>query len=241
MPPNVRVFPDSARLARAVVARIVAVARSASAARGRFALALSGGSTPRAVYAALAEPAVTLQVDWNDVHLFFGDERCVPPDHADSNYRMVQEALFQHGLIPASNIHRLPTELPPAQAAEEYERDLRAFFGASPQFDLALLGLGDDGHTASLFPDAPALAETERWVTVVEHTTPPPPLVTRLTLTLPVFQAAREILFLVAGANKAERLAQVLTDPDARLPAQFVHPTNGELMWWVDEAAAKLL
>jgi len=204
-------------------------------AHGRFAVSLSGGSTPRALYERLA----IAKFSWQSIHLFWGDERCNPPEHPDSNYRMTAESLLNHIDIPLENIHRIPGELSPAKAAEAYEQDLRGFFGVSPRFDLVLLGMGDDGHTASLFPDSPALAESVRWAVAAEHTTPPPPLVSRVTLTFGVFNAARRVIFLVSGAGKASRLAEIQRGCD--YPAARIRPTNGEPLWLLDSGAAGLL
>jgi 6-phosphogluconolactonase len=177
------------------------------------------------------------------VYIFWSDERCVPPGLPDSNYLMACLALLDPARVPARNIHRIPGELEPLRAAARYEAQLRQFFAGDglPRFDLILLGLGEDGHTASLFPGSPALHEQERWAVAVEHTTPPPPLVPRVTLTLPVLNAAAHVIYLVSGANKAERLAQVLHGPVALepLPAQLVSPANGALLWLVDRAAAR--
>lgn len=230
---------DVNALADAAAEFFLAQARTSIQARGRFAIALSGGSTPRALYQRLAN----IPLAWENIHLFWGDERCVPPDHAESNYRMSVESLLTRIRIPTENIHRIEGELPPDEAAERYEKELRAFFGNSPRFDLILLGLGDDGHTASLFPESPTLKESTRWAVAVEHTTPPPPLVPRVTLTLPVINAARQIVFLVSGAGKAARLAEVLQPRPAAqpLPAQLIRPVNGDLLWLVDKPAAALL
>ncbi|MEP7200349.1 MAG: 6-phosphogluconolactonase, partial [Chloroflexota bacterium] len=181
---------------------------------------------------------------WSRVHVFWGDERCVPPDHADSNYRMARETLLDHVAIPAGNAHRIRGEAEPAVAADEYARELHAVVGnTSPRMDLIFLGMGDDGHTASLFPHSPAIHETTRWVVAVAHATPPPPLVARVTITPVVINAARQVAFLVAGAGKAERLRQVLSEPyqPDELPSQIVKPSDGELLWFVDTDAAKYL
>jgi len=181
------------------------------------------------------------QVGWEHVHFFWGDERCVPPGHAESNYRMADEALLSHIPIPTGNIHRVHGELSAKEAAQDYEDELRLFFGSeTPHFNLILLGLGRDGHTASLFPGTPTVREKAHWVAAVSHNIPPPPLVDRVTLTLPVLNAATQMLFLASGAEKAERLAQVLHgsfQPDL-LPAQAVKPANGTVRWLVDQAAA---
>lgn len=243
---DVEIISDAAALAEAAARRFVLWAQTAVADRGRFCVALSGGVTPHSLYALLCQPPHAGQVDWRHVHLFWGDERCVPPDHADSNFRAVREALLDRELLPGENIHRIPGELLPQQAADTYEQDLRRFFGGGdlPRFDLILLGLGDDGHTASLFPASPALLETQRWAVPVEHTVPPLPLVPRVTLTLPVLNAAGQVLFLVSGAGKASILARVLRPPDSMmesLPAQRIHPLPGRVTWLVDRAAASAL
>jgi 6-phosphogluconolactonase len=179
-------------------------------------------------------------VDWARVHVFWGDERCVPPDHAESNYRMAREALLdQVSIIPAQNVHRMRGEIDPEEAADGYETDLRACFGVSapPRFDLILLGMGDDGHTASLFPGAEAIREQARWVAAyyVEKLG-----AWRLTLTPVVLNAAANVIFLVVGAGKAARLREVLDGPyqPDRLPAQVVRPSDGRLLWMVDQAAS---
>lgn len=206
-------------------------------------VALSGGSTPRVLYELLSDPREPFraQIAWDQTHFFFTDERHVPPDHPDSNYRMVHEAMFSRVPLPQQNIHRIPAENPVAEdAAKHYENDLRKFFGeAIPAFDLILLGLGEDGHTASLFPHSPALKETERLVAApwVEKFN-----AYRISLTLPVLNNAKSTVFLVTGASKAEILNEVITaktNPDL-YPAQAISPTNGAVSWLVDKAAARL-
>lgn len=223
-------------------------------AHGQCSLALSGGSTPRPTYTLLAQPSYAVRLDWSRVHVFWGDERLVPPDHPESNFRLAWEALLCHVPIPAENIHRIAAELPPQQAADRYEQELRRFFSrsADPQspdphrfqtFDLLLLGLGMDGHIASLFPASSALYERERWVVAVEHSAPPPPLVPRVTLTIPAINAASHVAVLVAGEEKADCLKQVLSPAESAplLPAQMLRPTPGVLTWLVDQAAASRL
>ncbi len=238
--PEIEVAPDSSSLAERAAEEFVRLAGEALRTGSRFTVALAGGSTPQRMYIRLAGA----QVDWRGVHVFWGDERCVPPGHSDSNYRMADEALLSQVIIPTGNIHRIPGELPAEEAAQEYEEELHRFFGnTTPRFDLVLLGLGGDGHTASLFSGTPALLEKERWVAAVSHSVPPPPLVDRVTLTLPVLNAAAQVIFLVSGADKAERLAQVLygpSQPDLLL-AQAVKPVNGAVRWLVDQAAAAKL
>jgi 6-phosphogluconolactonase len=225
---------------RAAAERIVSCASAAIAARGRFSWVLSGGNTPQRLYMLLATKDYASRIDWARVHFFWGDERCVPPDHPDSNYRMARESLFDVVKPPPENVHRMHGEREPAQAAEAYAAVLREFFGlpggVPPHFDLILLGMGDDGHTASLFPGSAALLEEERWVVAnwAEK------LGTwRLTFTLPVLNAARRVAFLVAGADKAGRLAQLFSrEPGgAPLPAQLVRPASGEAEWCVDAQA----
>lgn len=244
MAPSLRLYAAAEDLAQAAAELFVTLAASAIAARGEFMAALSGGATPRAMHLRLAAPDFAARVDWGRVHLFWGDERCVPPDHPDSSYRMARETLLDRLSLPVDHIHRIRGEIDPVQAADEYERGLRAFFAsrnrAAPRFDLIFLGMGDDGHTASLFPGTRAVREAVRWVVMVEHTTPPAPLVARVTLTPAALNAAAHVAFLVSGAGKAARLREVLTTPPQpdRLPAQIVRPTDGELLWLVDAPAA---
>lgn len=232
---------------RAAAERVVRYAAEAIARRGRFDWALAGGSTPERLYRLLASAEYATRLDARHVHLFFGDERCVPPSHPDSNYRMVANSLLDGLPVPPEQVHRMPAELPPEEAARRHEAELERHFGLCvgaglPSFDLVLLGMGSDGHTASLFPGSPALAESRRWV-VADSV--PALRTTRLSLTLPVLNAAARVLFLVAGEDKAERLREVLTgesaDPAAPLPAACVRPISGELEWLVDAPAASRL
>jgi 6-phosphogluconolactonase len=239
---DLRIVAAPADLARAAAEHIVGLASEALLARGRFAVALSGGSTPRATYALLATDEVASRVDWGSVHVFWGDERCVPPDHPESDYRMAREALLDRVPIPPENVHRMRAELDPAQAADDYERTLRTFFAGQEagRFDLVLLGMGEDGHTASLFPGTHALDERERWV-VANHVNTLDAW--RITLTPPILNAAAHVTFLVTGQKKSETLRRVLNGPRQPevLPAQLIQPTSGRLTWLVDEAAASLL
>jgi 6-phosphogluconolactonase len=242
---NIRIFPDLSSLSKAAADHICELARAAIQARGRFSLVLSGGSTPKMTYDLLTGAGL----DWTRIHAFFGDERCVPPDHPDSNYRMARLTLLDRVPIQQENIHRMRGEILPEQAAAEYEQTLRDFFhtanrGSKPNnpnsFDLVLLGLGEDGHTASLFPSSPALQEKERWVVAVPHVGPPEPQVTRISLTLPVINAADQVTFLAAGEKKAAILKRALASPSPSqplLPVQMVHPSSGNLLWLVDQAA----
>jgi len=235
--PDVIVLPAKAEVTRAAADRVVAAAASSIGARGRFTFALSGGSTPRALFELLASEAYRSRVDWARTDVCFGDERCVPPDDPQSNYRMAREALLEH--VPA-RVHRMRGEDEPAAAASAYERELRELLGATPRVDLVLLGMGDNGHTASLFPGLHAVEERERWV-VAEYVAEVS--MWRLTVTPVVLNASAEVLFLVAGADKAAMLHRVLEGPrDARaLPAQVVAPRDGRLTWLVDAAAAAAL
>jgi 6-phosphogluconolactonase len=243
---TVRVFADAEALSEAAAHEFVRCAREATAARGCFTVALSGGSTPRRLYQFLAEEPFRGQMDWSRTQVFWGDERCVPPDDAQSNYRMAREAMLARLPLPADHVHRLEAERPDKEsAARDYQAVLARVFGADPAgpppaFDLVLLGMGPDGHTASLFPHTQALGETGRWV-VVNFV--PKFQSDRLTLTRPVLNRAREVLFLVAGADKAAVLAEVLAGPDdpARLPSQSIRPAEGRLVWFLDRAAAARL
>lgn len=236
---DVRIHPDPETLSRAV-ADALASRISGTAARGaRFSLALAGGSTPRTLYRLLAT-GYRDEIPWDRVHLFWGDERYVPRDDPRSNYRLVRESLLDHVRIPGENIHPMPTDLPdPEDAAAAYEQTLRAWFPAPwPRFDLVLLGMGSDGHTASLFPGSPALAERTRWTAAIRAPVEPRQ---RLTLTLPVLNHAALVFFLVTGDEKADVLGRVLTAPSgpAAYPAAAVRPEEGGVVWWVDERAAK--
>ena len=239
---NVEIHPDAGELARAGAEWFALLADRAAVTRGVFSVALAGGSTPRQMYTLLTGAYYRERVPWSQVQFFWGDERCVPPDHADSNFRMAREALLTHIPISPGQVHRIHGELPPGEAAALYESELRLEFSETglPRFDLILLGLGEDGHTASLFPGDPALAEQTRLAAAVIHHTPPLPLVSRVTLTLPVLNAATFVMFLVGGAGKAQPLAEVLA-PGCTLPAARVRPLHGEVRWLVERAAAAAL
>ena len=242
MNPDLRIFPTAEDLNRAAAEAFVQLAKQAIATNGRFTVALAGGNTPRAIYKLLATD-YREQIDWPQVHFFWGDERYVPMNEPDSNYRMVREALFDHVPILAENVHRMPTEfIQPETAAQHYEKMLRDFWlNASPRFDLVQLGLGPDGHMLSLFPNSPLLQEEKRLVAVVTDSPKPPP--TRLTLTLPVINHAAQIHFFVTGAEKADALRATLEgERDVKkIPAQAVQPIDGRVIWWLDEKAAGLL
>jgi 6-phosphogluconolactonase len=243
----VRWFPDGEALARGAAEALAAAAERAVAERGAFTLALSGGETPRRLYALLADPAEPFRgrVPWARTHVFFVDERHVPPDHAESNYGMARDALLSH--VALASVHRIAGELADAvEAAARYEEDLRAFFASPPDapppaLDLVLLGIGADGHTASLFPGSPALEEDRRWVAAqrVERLG-----ADRITLTLAPLCAGRELLFLASGAHKADAVAAALLPP-SRGPlspaARVHHQATGTVVWLVDAAAASRL
>jgi 6-phosphogluconolactonase len=235
---SVNIYESSEELAEAAAQEFAARAGEAIDQRGRFAVVLAGGSTPKATYEVLASDYAD-RIDWSNIHFFFGDERSVPPDHEDSNYRMAREALLDH--VPAGSVHRMQGELPPDEAAEAYEQELRDFFGSEelPRFDLILLGTGGDGHTASLFPETAALEVHDRWVVanpVLKLET------TRITLTVPVINAARAVYFLVAGEGKAGPVAEILEGtPDPRqYPATLIRPQGGP-KWMLDRPAASEL
>jgi 6-phosphogluconolactonase len=239
---SIEVVATAADLFHAAAEEFVRVARAAIGAQGRFTVALSGGSTPKALYSLLASNYATFV--WNRVFLFFGDERHVPPTDPESNYGMVTESLLSKIVIPAENVFRVQAENPDAAAAaSDYETQIRRFFelkaGEFPRFDLILLGMGPDGHTASLFPDSAALEEKSRlvvanWVAKFNAH--------RITFTFPVLNRAAEVMFMASGADKAEMLHQVLEGKKMPpFPSQRVQPTDGKLLWMLDEAAAAKL
>ena len=235
---EVRVVDGPAALARAAAEEWLARSLAATAESGRFAVALAGGSTPRVVYALLADPDAPYRaaLPWARTHVFFGDERTVPPDHPASNYGMAREALLAQVPLPPENVHRIRGEDDPEEAARAYEEDLRAFFGPVPRFDLVLLGLGADAHTASLFPGSPALEAPG----LVAAPFVPALGARRITLTPRALAGASRVVFLVSGASKAPALARALSGqlgPEAPPPAR-VRPASGTVLWLVDRAAA---
>jgi 6-phosphogluconolactonase len=222
------------------VARHVAdwIVESAIAKKGRFALSLSGGSTPKRLYQILAEPAYQARMPWQDVHLFWGDERMVPRDNELSNYRMTEQAMLSHVPIPPQNIHGIKTEgLTPSESADDYETTLKSFYGSDrldpkrPLFDIMLLGIGPDGHTASLFPGTAALNERSSWVTTVIGAKPED----RITLTYPCLASSAHVAFLLAGHDKQDILGKFMGE-DQSLPSVHVDPV-GELLVFTDKAA----
>jgi 6-phosphogluconolactonase len=238
MTPDVRICADVNELSRRAAEAAAKTLNEAVRANGRCSLVLSGGNTPRRLYGLLASE-FREQIRWPHVHVFWGDERYVPADDPDSNYRMARETLLDHVPCPDGNVHPMPTHFASADdAARDYERALRSYFGTDwPHFDLVLLGLGEEGHTASLFPGSPALGERTRWAVAVKAPAVPP---MRLTLTLPALTRAANIYVLVSGSTKADALHHVLTgapDPSS-YPAAGVRATEGTLIWWVDRDAA---
>ena len=208
---------------------------------GAFAVALSGGSTPRALFSLLASPDFCEAIPWVDTHVFWVDERCVPPDHPDSNFCEANDLLLTRVPIPAANIHRMKGELEPHSGALDYREQLAAYFGGlQTRFDLALLGLGTDGHTASLFPHTQALEVTDS-ACVANHVRTAPVSPWRLTLTFPAINTSRAVIFLVAGENKARAVSTMIEGNRAELPAQGVRLTDGQLVWMLDRAAASKL
>jgi 6-phosphogluconolactonase len=235
---EIRVLPNAAEAARAAAEELAAAGADAITDRGVFRVALSGGTTPMRLFDTLATARYRSRVDWMKTRVFFVDERCVPPSHERSNYRLAKEHLLGPLRVPSANVFRMKGEDEPRRAAAAYEKVLREEFGGrTPRFDLVLLGLGPDGHTASLFPGTPALAEKTRWV--VSNPSPTPGE-RRLTLTLPVLNAGRRVLFLVAGADKASVVATLLIKKPGyrKLPASRVRPPRGSLVWILDERAA---
>jgi 6-phosphogluconolactonase len=233
---NAQVLDDLVALSRAAAQASRDLVLGAIAARGRCAIALAGGHTPARTYSLWADE---FALPWAQTHFFWGDERYVPPDDVHSNFRMFREALLDRVRVPAENVHPMPTGLArPEDAASAYERTLRQFFASGPPaFDLILLGLGDEGHTASLFPGSPALLEKDRWVVAVDVQAKPH---LRLTLTLPVLNCAHKVFFLVSGAGKREVIAALDREPElaaTRYPAARVQP-QGRVVWFLDRAAA---
>jgi 6-phosphogluconolactonase len=233
---DMRVFESAGEMAQAAAEWACGLARSTDRI---FAVCLSGGTTPRRLYEMLAAPPIAGKFPWRRVHWFWGDERVVPHDHPASNYRMVREALISRAPIPAENVHPVPTEgVSPQRAALAYETELKRFYGADrldparPLFDLTLLGMGEDGHTASLFPGHPALREQRRWAVAVIGATPEP----RVTLTGPVLDSSRDLVFLVSGESKRPILERMRAG-DPALPASRIRPV-GRLHLFADRAAA---
>ncbi|HWE94715.1 MAG TPA: 6-phosphogluconolactonase [Tepidisphaeraceae bacterium] len=233
---EIKVVPDMTELVREAADRITDAARRAVAEKGRFSIALSGGRTPEGLYQLLASEPYRSAIDWGKVEVYFGDERCVPPDSDQSNYRMANAALLSKVPIPAENVHRIRGEIDPNTAAIEYGQLLKQKFGDGG-LDLTLLGMGDDGHTASLFPGTAALKETHHRA-VANHVEKLNAW--RVTMSAPFLNRSREVMFLISGADKAKRVVEVLEGPrePERLPIQLIEPTEGKVVWLLDAPAA---
>jgi 6-phosphogluconolactonase len=241
--PEIKIFPNLEELSLAAARRFEELANLRLAQKKTFSAAFSGGSTPKRLYQLLASPGRC--IPWERIELFQVDERCVPPDHPESNYKMIREALLGHVPIPASNFHRMTAENPDRdEAARKYSQEIAEILKPGidewPRLDLIFLGMGQDGHTASLFPGSEALDERSLWVRPNFSASMGN---FRLTLTLPVLNAASEVLFLISGADKAETLRDIIEGPPrhSQLPAQGVQPVHGQLTWYLDQAAAQLL
>jgi len=237
---ELRVYADAGAVAQALAESFVAAGLAAIAERGAFAVALSGGNTPRAAYELLAADPLRASMPWSEVFIYFGDERCVPPDDERSNYRMARESFLDALPIPSENVARMRGEIDPGLAANEYASILRTNLGANPRFDLIMLGLGEDGHTASLFP---GITQTIEENSLVEAAYAQSQAMWRISVTANLINAARRVVFAVEGVAKARALAAVIEGPSEPMtfPAQLVQPSSGELTWLVDEAAASLL
>ena len=238
MKPAVEILTDTAALATRAAQLVLDYSLTSTSSKETFSIGLSGGSTPKTLYQLLADPGQEFRnrFPWSHTHFFWTDERHVGPESPDSNYRMVHDAMLARVQVPQANIHRMFGELKNAEhAASDYEKELKKFFGNSPRLDLVLLGMGVDGHTASIFPGSDVLNEREQlvaapWVDKLNGY--------RLTMTLPILNNAAAVLFLVSGEEKAEMLREVLRHPESQYPVQAIQPTNGSLTWLVDSAAA---
>jgi 6-phosphogluconolactonase len=237
--PKIFIAKDAGAVAAAAAADFVKTLQSALKRRGKATVAISGGSTPRRMHRILTRPEYKKALDWSRVHLFWVDERMVPYYAEASNFGNACEDLIDPLQLDPGQVHPIPVTGKPTRLAEDYENDLKKHFdraGGPPVFDLMCLGVGRDGHTASLFPDDPALGETKKWVRAVSGGVSEGD---RITLSLPVINASRRILFLVTGANKSAVVQKVMKRPEANLPAQLVRPTNGTLVWLIDKYAAE--
>lgn len=234
-----RVFDTPSDVAAALADTFLATARDAIANRGSFAVSLAGGTTPKAAYALLAQSPRASAIDWNAVQVYFGDERCVPPDHEQSNFKMANDAFMRALALPSAHIHRMHGEDDPAKAAQAYREDILASLGAQPRFDLVMLGMGPDGHTASLFPGGDPLTDNDALVRAVYSQSQSQ---WRITLTPALLNAARAVVFAVEGAGKTATLMSVREGPydPSRYPSQIIAPADGTLTWLVDKAAAGL-
>lgn len=237
----IKIFDDIELLSEAAAELMIEIAQAAIERRGKFSVALSGGSTPRRLYALLAEEPFRDRINWKAVHIFWGDERCVPSDDPRSNARLAHELFLDRVPVAADHLHPILCDQDPFRAANAYEAELKAFFGQThAAFDLILLGLGENAHTASLFPHSEVLREEERWVAAVYVAEQQ---MYRVTLTAPLINQAHTVVFLVSGSEKADVFQRVIEaefNPD-ELPAQLIKPQNGQLIWLVDRAAAASL
>jgi len=238
----VQVLSDLEAISHRAASIFVKTGRDAIDGNRRFFVAISGGSTPRRLYVLLASEEYSHQIDWERVHFFWVDERCVPKDHEESNFKVSFDSVLSKVSMPVENIHRIMGEEDPEKAARDYENEIRESFGTGdwPVFDLIILGMGSDGHTASLFPGSKSLEERER-LTVPVYLEKPK--INRITLTLPVLNHASQILFLVSGRSKATVLSQVLGDGHERdrYPAGLINPIHGDIIWLIDQEAADRL
>jgi len=237
---HIKFHSNPGSLAESVVRQFIKLGEDAILKKGIFSTALAGGSTPKAAYELLSSREFATQLDWSKVQIFWGDERCVPPDHPDSNYLMTYEALIKKIQIPAENVHRMRGEFEPTEGAKKYDKELRTHLAEIPQLDLVLLGMGDDGHTASLFPGTQPIYENTKLAAAnyVQKLSS-----WRITLTPVMINQARNISFIVAGANKAQTLRQVLEgkyNPTV-YPSQIIQPITGNLNWLIDDAAGQYL
>lgn len=236
---KLHISAEAEALASACAAFIAEQAEASIQGRGQFNIALSGGHTPADTYLQLSLPPHADLIDWSKVHVFWSDDRCVPPNSPESNYRLANETLLQRVPLPAENIHRMRGELAPQEAAAQARQDLEDHFGEQwPSFDLVLLGLGEDGHTASLFPDTEALTEIGKSV-VANHVTRLDAW--RLTFTYPLINKARQIVFLTEGEAKAQMVKEVANERNPQRPASKINPVAGELHWFIDQAAGQLV
>lgn len=236
---DVQILSDLEAISHEAASLFVSASRDSIATRKKFAVAISGGSTPRRLYTLLSSSPYCDQVDWHNVHFFWADERCVPKEDEESNFKVAFDRLLSKVPVLDGNIHRINGEEEPEKAARDYEADIREFFGVSgfPVFDLVLLGMGEDGHTASLFPDSKSLEETARLAVPVYLEKDNR---SRITLTLPVLNNATQILFLVAGSSKAAVLSEILSDGEKKkeFPAGRIRPVQGKVTWLIDREAA---
>ena len=238
MDPELMILADAEDAARRGAALWVDMAAGAASRRGRFAAALSGGSTPRPLHRLFASRAYAERIPWDRVDLFWADERMVPPDDAASNYGAARKDFIESVPIAPSRVHPMPFMAEPPAAAAQYQLRIERVLGAVPVFDLVLLGLGADGHTASLFPGRPEPADPDKWVSPAQGGSPP---AARLTLTPPLINRSRCVCFFVTGKDKAEAVARVVAGRDRQLPAAWIEPKEGRLLWVLDRAAAKAL